>query len=179
MGNPKKRDIAAKYDALGGVIYDLRYTEEQSSKYDLLLKRMRPKPDEIVLDIGCGTGLLIQRLESETVGLDISTSLLSTALSRLRENESAQLIIADAEHPPFRSFSIDKIFAVTILQNAPNPRSVLLEIKRVGRATAGITALKKAFSRESFERALSQADFPSVEVVDSKESNDWIAFVDL
>ena len=177
MREPRKRDIAAKYDALGGEIYDLRYTEEQGAKYDELLKRMGAEPYEIALDIGCGTGLLIQRLEAPVVGLDISASLLSTALSRLRGMESAQLIIGDAEHLPFRSSSIDKSFAVTLLQNTPNPRSVLLEIKRVGRATAGITALKKAFTRESFERTLGQANFSSVEVVDSKGSNDWIAFV--
>jgi ubiquinone/menaquinone biosynthesis C-methylase UbiE len=179
MGDPKKRDIAAQYDALGGEIYDLRYTEEQGAKYDILLKRMGPEPDEIVLDIGCGTGLLNQRLESETVGLDISASLLSTALSKLRGKKNAQLIMGDAEHPPIRSSSIDKIFAVTLLQNTPNPRLVLQEIKRVGKATAGVTALKKAFTRESFERTLYQADFASVEVVNSKGSNDWIAVVDL
>jgi ubiquinone/menaquinone biosynthesis C-methylase UbiE len=177
MGDPKKRDIAAQYDALGGEIYNIRYTEEQRVKYDMLLERIEPQPDDIVLDVGCGTGLLTQRLESQAVGIDISSSLLSTALSRLRGKKSAQFIMGDAEHPPIRSSSIDKIFAVTLLQNTPNPRSVLLEIKRVGRATAGVTALKKAFTRESFEKTLSQADFSSVEVVDSKGSNDWIAFV--
>jgi ubiquinone/menaquinone biosynthesis C-methylase UbiE len=177
MGEPRKREIAARYDALGGEIYDLRYTEEQGAKYDMLLKRMGPKPHEIALDIGCGTGLLTQRLESQVVGIDISASLLSTAHSRLRGKESAQLIMGDAENLPFRSSSIEKSYAVTLLQNTPNPRSVLLEIKRVGRATAGVTALKKSFTRESFERILSQVDFSSVEVVDSKGSNDWIAFV--
>jgi ubiquinone/menaquinone biosynthesis C-methylase UbiE len=179
MGNSKKRDIAAQYDALGGEIYDLRYTEEQGVKYDLLLKKMGPKPYELVLDIGCGTGLLTQRLESETVGLDISAGLLSTAHSRLRGKKYAQLIMGDAEHSPIRNSSIDKIFAVTLLQNTPNPTSVLQEIKRVGKATAGVTVLKKAFTRESFERNLSQANFTSFEIVNSKASNDWIAFVDL
>jgi ubiquinone/menaquinone biosynthesis C-methylase UbiE len=177
MGEQRKRDIAAKYDALGGEIYDLRYIEEQGAKYDMLLKRMGPDHHEIALDIGCGTGLLTQRLKSQTVGLDISASLLMKALSRLRGKESVHLIMGDAEQLPFRKSSIDKSFAVTLLQNTPNPSAVLSEIKRVGRATAGITALKKAFTRESFEKILCQADFSSVEIVDSKGSNDWIAFV--
>ena len=72
MGEARKRDVAAQYDALGGEIYDLRYNEEQDAKYEVLLTRMKPEPHEITLDIGCGTGLLARRLESDSVGLDIS-----------------------------------------------------------------------------------------------------------
>jgi len=179
MKEPRKRDIAAQYDALGGEIYNLRYTEEQRVKYDTLLKRIRPGPHEVSLDIGCGTGLLLQRLESTVVGLDISASLLSMAYSRLRGKEYGSLLMGDAEYLPLRCSSIDNIYAVTLIQNTPNPRSVMGEIKRVGRAKAGITALKKAFTRESFEEILDQASFTSFEVVDSNESNDWIAFIDL
>jgi hypothetical protein len=52
-------------------------------------------------------------------------------------------------------------------------------MKRVGKAIAGITALKKAFSRESFEALLIDADLNAFEVLDSSGLNDWIAFVDL
>ncbi|GAG34282.1 unnamed protein product, partial [marine sediment metagenome] len=62
MDRDTKRKVAEAYDALGGRIYDLRYAEEQESKYRLLLERIRPEAADVVLDVGCGTGLLLRRL---------------------------------------------------------------------------------------------------------------------
>jgi malonyl-CoA O-methyltransferase len=179
MGEPDKREVAVKYDALGGRIYDLRYSEEQGAKYDALLTTMTPGPREIALDIGCGTGLLAERLESRIIGLDISAVLLSTALSRLRGKGSSHLVRGDAEALPFRDSSIDQVYSVTLLQNVPDPLSALLEMRRVGRAIAGVTGLKKVFTEESFRLLLEEGGFSSFVILDSYGLNDWIAVVDL
>ena len=177
MGEPDKREVADAYDNLGGRIYDLRYAEEQSAKYEALLEAMTPQPDDIALDIGCGTGLLTERLESQAVGLDISASLLSTARSRLHRNERAHLVLGDAGALPFHDSSFATVFAVTVLQNTPDPLSSVMEMKRVGRARAGVTALKKAFTKESFESLLMEARLTSYVVLDSPGLNDWIALI--
>ena len=179
MGEPDKHEVADAYDALGGRIYDLRYTEEQGAKYEALLDRMTPEPDEIALDMGCGTGLLTERLESQAVGLDISASLLSTAQARLHGRERSHLVMGDAGALPFRDSSFDVVFSVTVLQNTSDPLSSVKEMKRVGRAKAGVTALKKAFTRESFEALLREARPVSFELLDSGSLNDWIAVIDL
>ena len=179
MGEPDKHEVADAYDTLGGRIYDLRYTEEQSAKYEALLDRVTPETDDIALDIGCGTGLLAERLESQAVGLDISFSLLSTARTKLRRNERVYLVMGDAGTLPFRSSSFDIVYSVTVLQNTPDPLSSVMEMKRVGRATAGVTALKKAFTRESFEGLLTEARLSSFVVLDSQGLNDWVALIDL
>jgi len=179
MGEPDKREVADAYDILGGRIYDLRYTEEQSAKYEALLEAMTPEPDDIALDIGCGTGLLAERLESQAVGLDISFSLLSTARRKLRRNERVHLVMGDAGALPFRSSSFDIVYSITVLQNTPDPLSSVMEMKRVGRATAGVSALKKAFTRESFEGLLTEARLSSFVVLDSPGLNDWVALIDL
>ena len=179
MGEPDKREVAAKYDALGGRIYDLRYSEEQGEKYDALLKTMVPGPDESALDIGCGTGLLAERLESRIIGFDISAALLSMALSRLRGKGSSHLVRGDAEALPFRDSSIDQVYSVTLLQNVSDPPSAILEMKRVGRAMAGVTGLKKAFTVESFRLLLEGGGFSSFVILDSSGLNDWVAVIDL
>ncbi len=179
MGETNKREVTAKYDALGGRIYDLRYSEEQREKYDALLKTMVPGPDETALDIGCGTGLLAERLESRIIGLDISAALLSTALSRLRGKGSSHLVMGDAEALPFRDSSIDQVYSVTLLQNVPDPPSAILEMKRVGRVMAGVTGLKKAFTGESFRLLWEEGGFSSFVILDSSGLNDWIAVIDL
>jgi ubiquinone/menaquinone biosynthesis C-methylase UbiE len=179
MGEPDKREVAVKYDALGGRTYDLRYSEEQGTKYDALLNTMTPGPYETALDIGCGTGLLAERLESRNIGLDISAALLSTALSRLRRKGSSHLIMGDAEALPFRDCSFDQVYSVTLLQNVPDPPSAILEMKRVGRAMAGVTGLKKAFTVESFRLLLEGGGFSSFVILDSSGMNDWVAVIDL
>jgi ubiquinone/menaquinone biosynthesis C-methylase UbiE len=179
MGEPDKQEVATAYNTLGGRIYDLRYTEEQGAKYEALVGRMTPEPDELSLDVGCGTGLLAEQLKSKMVGLDISAGLLSTARIRLAGRESSYLVLGDAGELPFRESSFDIVYSVTVLQNTLDPLSSIKEMKRVGKAIAGITALKKAFSRESFEALLIDADLNAFEVLDSSGLNDWIAFVDL
>ncbi|MBL7080205.1 class I SAM-dependent methyltransferase [Candidatus Bathyarchaeota archaeon] len=179
MGEARKRGVAVKYDALGGRIYDLRYTEEQGAKYEALLERITPGTEDIALDIGCGTGLLTEQLESQAVGLDISASLLSTARSRLRGRARSYLIMGDARVLPFRDSSFDVVFSVTVIQNTPDPLSSIEEMKRVGRARAGVTALKKAFTRESFEALLREARLTSIKVLDSSGLNDWVVLIDL
>jgi ubiquinone/menaquinone biosynthesis C-methylase UbiE len=179
MGEPDKHEVADAYNILGGRIYDLRYTEEQSAKYEALLERMTPEPDDVALDIGCGTGLLTERLESQAVGLDISASLLFTARSKLRRRDRSYLVMGEAGALPFRDSSFDTVFSVTVLQNTPDPLSSVREMKRVGRAAVGVTTLKKAFTRESFEALLREARLASVEVLDSSGLNDWVALIDL
>jgi len=179
MGEPDKREVAVKYDSLGGRIYDLRYSDEQGAKYDALLKTMTPGPDETALDIGCGTGLLAERLESRIIGLDISAVLISTALSRLRGKGSSYLVLGDAETLPFRDSSSDQVYSVTLLQNVPDPLSALLEMKRVGRVKVGVTGLKKAFTKESFRLLLEEGGFSSFVILESSGLNDWMAFIDL
>ncbi len=179
MVEPDERKVADAYDALGGRIYDLRYAEEQGAKYDALLLRMTPEPDDVALDIGCGTGLLTERLESQAVGIDISASLLSTARSRLRSRERSYLVMGDAGALPFRDSSFDGVFSFTVLQNIPDQLSSLKEMRRVGRGRAGVSVLKKAFTREAFEALLREACPASFEVLDSGGLNDWIALLDL
>ena len=179
MREPDKREVALAYDTLGGRIYDLRYTEEQSAKYEALLERMTPEPDQLTLDIGCGTGLLAERLEIQVVGLDISASLLSTARSRLRSREGSYLAMGDEGALPFRDSSFDMVFSITVLQNAPDPLSSIDEMRRVKRGIAGVSVLKKAFTRESFEALLREALLASFEVLDSRGLNDWVALIDL
>ena len=87
-----KREIRDSYDNLGGRLYDLRYGAEQREKYETILAEVEVKQHEIILDNGCGTGLLLEYLSATAVGLDISSSLLSKALTRIRDTYDKHLI---------------------------------------------------------------------------------------
>lgn len=172
------RRARESYDGLGGRLYDDRYRLEQAAKYDEILRHVEPSVEDIVLDDGCGTGLLMERLRSHAVGLDLSHGLLSTARARLVKGRPAFLIQADASMLPFRERVFDKAFAVTLIQNTPHPEHVLRELKRVSRpgSVVAVTALKKSFTPGDLKRLLSVSGLVESHLVLDEELKDWIAF---
>jgi ubiquinone/menaquinone biosynthesis C-methylase UbiE len=109
------------------------------------------------------------------VGLDISMGLLSWARSKLRGTQTA-LILSDADYLPFRLTAFDKVFAITLLQNLPEPRRALSEAKAVAKpaATIILSGLKKKYSKEEFLALLSSVGLRVEEVMDV-ELKDYLA----
>ncbi len=179
MARRTKREVAKAYDALGGRIYDLRYTEEQECKYKALLERVQSETSDIALDVGCGTGLLLNRLRSRNVGVDISQTLISAARIGVRTHPNNELVQADAENLPFREATFHKIYSVTLIQNTPNPEKTIVEMMRVRRrgSKLAITALKKGFTKDQFTSLLRSTGLEPVEFVFDEELKDWIALV--
>ncbi len=173
-----KRSVLRSYDSLGGQIYDIRYAEEQEAKYNLILEKIKPLLDDLVLDDGCGTGLLLQRLNSHCIGVDISHRLLSTALSGLKGKINTHLIQADADNLPFRSKVFHIVFAVTLIQNLPSPCQTLIEIRRVSRPDSIIivSALKKAFSEDLFMKVVKDSGLTSIPFAQDEDLKDWLVF---
>jgi len=161
-GWSKKRGIVRRYD-ITAEIYDTRYAEEQAAKIEAALKDTKLKKHSLALDAGCGTGLLFDYVACEAeavVGLDISRKLLSQAEKRAKKYANVHLILADADNMPFKERIFDYVFAFTLIQNMPNPARTFNEIVRVAKEDAVIvvTALKKAFTLERFERLLQDAN---------------------
>ncbi|MGD2200837.1 MAG: methyltransferase domain-containing protein [Candidatus Bathyarchaeota archaeon] len=177
MPTSEKLKVVEDYNLMGGRIYDLRYSEEQQEKYDIIQRHMGTRPTGSVLDLGCGTGLLLQRLDPPTVGLDISEALLTTARERLKDKPASNLVRGDAETLPFRDSTFHLSYAVTLLQNTPDPIQVLKEIRRVSteESRVAITALKKSFTRTHFESVLAQSNFDNHSLIEEKDTRDWIA----
>jgi ubiquinone/menaquinone biosynthesis C-methylase UbiE len=179
MAGRTKRKIAKAYDALGGRIYDLRYAEEQESKYKMLLERIPPETSDVTLDVGCGTGLLLNRLRSRNVGVDLSPALLSASRMGVGARPNNELVQADAENLPFRDATFHKIYSVTLIQNTPNPEKAIVEMKRISRrgSKLAITALKKGFTEDQFISLFESIELEPVEYVFDEDLKDWIALV--
>ncbi len=120
--------------------YDELYGEEQRRKYFTGLRLLRPSKK--VLDVGCGTALLLENLPKKTyyLGIDKSLGMLSIALRRVK-GRPADLLLADAQLLPLRSNSFGTCYSFTVLQNVEKPEKVLEEMKRVCRAFV-ISSLK-------------------------------------
>ena len=175
----QKRTTMRRYD-LTAEMYETRYAEEQAVKYKAALKSLNINGDSRVLDVGCGTGLLFSQVAAEAqtvVGADVSSRLLLQAKEHARKFRNVHLVQADADHLPFISNYFNLVFAFTVLQNMPNPRETLSEIKRNATRDASIvvTGLKKAFPLEAFRRLLLDAGFRVVSLEDADPLKCYVA----
>lgn len=143
-------------------IYNTCYTNEQNLKLDEAVESLRLERQDSILDLGCGTGLLlpkIQKMASNIVGLDVSLNMLRETENSRKHSQNIHIILADADYTPLRKGCFDVVFAITLAQNMPCPCRTLQEVKRVMKPNASVivTGLKKCFTENSFLRLLKNA----------------------
>ena len=168
----EKRQTMRHYDNQAA-IYNMQYLEEQTAKIKDVLKRMNVNPKEVVLDLGCGTGFLFQHLTEKVefiVGLDLSQKALQEAKKRTKNISNIALVQADADNTPFQKHIFDTVFAVTVLQNMPDPTKTITEIKRISKPQVkiAVTGLKKKFTTEDLFTLLESSQL-KVEILNSNE----------
>lgn len=93
-----------------------------------IIKVIEPKPDEIVLDVGCGDGTLVKMINC----VGVTTTDLET--NRLRqEYPNLKFVTGLSESLPFDDLSIDKIVcnSVLLLLDVEGVKKSLVEFHRV------------------------------------------------
>ncbi len=143
-----KLEVLKKYEATASG-YDELYREEQYRKYKDLLRVSPVLQGDVVLDAGCGTGLLLEYLEeigaelSYYVGLDLCRKMLLIAKDKDVERK-ADFVEGDVEYLPFRDKAFDVAFCVTVLDLVPDKRACVSELRRVVRRSAMYTFIRSA-----------------------------------
>jgi demethylmenaquinone methyltransferase / 2-methoxy-6-polyprenyl-1,4-benzoquinol methylase len=97
-----------------------------------LLDRAGIRGGDRVLDIGCGTGVLEERISgttAEVVGVDITQEMVRLAQGK-RIPSLGSLSLGDGEHLPFRDASFDSVVSCYVVKYC-NPQRLVLEIARV------------------------------------------------
>lgn len=87
----------------------------------------------LVLDLGCGTGLITKALQSIGERF-VATDINRWALTRCREHASVGVVQADVDYLPLRDESVDLVVATEVLEHLEDPCKALKEIFRVLRA---------------------------------------------
>jgi ubiquinone/menaquinone biosynthesis C-methylase UbiE len=175
----QKRRTMEHYDQIARV-YDMQYYVEQEAKIKAALMDLTLKKEEIILDVGCGTGLLFPHLATKiklVIGVDVSSSIVNQAKKRAKEYGNTALVISDADHLPFLNETFDAVLAITLLQNMSKPDQTLNEIKRVTKQTSRIviSGLKKTFSQKRFKQLLKKEDLTLIVFRSDENLKDYIA----
>jgi ubiquinone/menaquinone biosynthesis C-methylase UbiE len=177
----QKRSAIRHYDQIAET-YDQQYTEEQDLKIAVALKALSRPIDKhaVILDAGCGTGLFFRHVTKrtkQTVGIDTSIKLLKKTKAKTKVHHNVALIRADADFLPFKTETFTHAFAFTLIQNMPNPKRTLEEIKRVARrdATLVITGLKKHFAQTAFVKLLENARLGILTLKTDEGLKDFVA----
>ena len=107
-----------------------------------LIQRSGIKEGMKVLDLGCGSGAFTTSIaravgeKGRVYAVDIQPKMLKQLENKMSKPENKdirniEMKIADAYELPFENDSLDLVSMVTVLQEIPNRRKALQEIKRI------------------------------------------------
>lgn len=105
----------------------LRFIVHRRTK-DILSPLAIQKTDR-VLDVGCGAGNMLERIEAERTGIDLSQTMIERARRKLGPDVDLRKMSAEALDFPDSSF--DKVLCSEVIEHLLNPEAVLKEIGRV------------------------------------------------
>ena len=117
--------------------YNELHREEQLSKIRLIKDNLKIKNQDLLLDVGCGTGIFAEEFNCIKIGINPSIEML-------KQGKNAFYIQACAENLPFKDACFDFVISVTAIHNFKNIKRGLEEIKRVSRKNVVLSILKKS-----------------------------------
>ncbi len=118
-----------------------------------LLEYVALKENASVLDLGCGTGKLMNRLADKfptmkAIGLDLAPKMLVEARARNKHRKRLIFVKGRAEALPFADEQFDAVFCTMSFLHYPHPEQVFEQVSRV-LARGGRFYLVDAYRGES------------------------------
>ena len=103
---------------LGGRIVMKAMNRQNVAMYDATEELLHVRRSDTVLDIGCGNGIMLERLaracDCRLIGTDISEDVLETAKHRLADKK-AEFFCCPVDSMPIESATVDKTFTINTI----------------------------------------------------------------
>jgi ubiquinone/menaquinone biosynthesis C-methylase UbiE len=125
------------YDKIAAT-YDRRYSEEKYGDIERALITFVGDAQERVLEVGCGTGQWLQRLQKWIAGIDVSWAMLARARAKL---PAGRLIHGRAEELPFIDGSFNRVFCINAHHHFADKLRFLKEVRRVLRPSGSMMTI--------------------------------------
>ncbi len=139
-------ELPARYDELGAALSFFQDPRWRRT----MVAAVAAGPDERVLDVATGTGLvaraLVERYGCRVVGLDQSAPMLARARAKLAADpalaERVELVEGEAEALPFADAEFDHLTFTYLLRYVDDPAATLRELARVVRPGGRLACLE-------------------------------------
>ena len=142
-------DVSGEADRLIQVLEDADTSPGWADLRRSWLDFSEVRPGERVLDVGCGTGVVVRDLaervgeQGRVVGIDPSGRFIEEALRRIEGKafrDRIEFRRADGAALPFAASSFDLVVASAVFGHIPNALEVLREMARVARSGGRVVA---------------------------------------
>lgn len=124
-------------DAQARRVEALYLTPDIVRQREVTVARLAPQPRERVLDVGCGPGLLVERIAAsvgehgEARGVDLSATMVALARARCAGSHWAGFDPAQATALPFGDGRFNAVVCTQVLEYVPDVERALAEFRRV------------------------------------------------
>jgi ubiquinone/menaquinone biosynthesis C-methylase UbiE len=136
----KKETLFEHYNAIEGDIDEKAYNSDwcvqrfwQRRRTDAIKKMLGASDGDIILDIGCGSGVQLRALEVAKPNLLVGTDVNRKALvyAKNKNIPQSEFVLADAQNLPFRSETVNRIICAEIIEHLNEPEQMIAETRRV------------------------------------------------
>jgi SAM-dependent methyltransferase len=107
-----------------------KYSVEKS-RLNIVLSILRRYQTDSLLDVGCGEGIYIRKMQPYyklLIGLDFCKAALLDIKKEMKDIKNVEFILADAQKLPMQKHSIDFVLSSELLEHTENPIEVIKQI---------------------------------------------------
>jgi ubiquinone/menaquinone biosynthesis C-methylase UbiE len=145
--------------------YDELYKDEQVNKLNGILEEISFSSNDLILDVGCGSGIATSSLKCKIVGIDPSLKLL--------EKSPFLKVFGIGENLPFKDKSFNYVISLTAIHNFKDYKKGLKEMKRVGKKAIIVSVLKRSKMFDKINSFIFHS-FKDVKIIDEEKDKIFI-----
>jgi phosphatidylethanolamine/phosphatidyl-N-methylethanolamine N-methyltransferase len=136
------------------IFYDSTFGKLIQRRIATAITHMNIQPQDVVLDMGVGTGASLGYYppRGRIVGIDLSGGMLRECRKKMTQQSNTQAVVcqADALHLPFADNSFDHVFISHVISVVSDPVRMLQEAQRVAKRDARIVIVNHFQSENRF-----------------------------